>query len=165
MRILSVTITAAAFWAVSALPAEALICRHQPGQGAIDQYCEIIPSGAGERPDRTGGDTTGSLPAKAARTLAQAGAAGRGVAALAQTSPAPQLSATSPSAGGSADAAADQSSRLGGGSQPEATTSGTLSAVVGDLDGPGGRGWLPWALVGVAVAAGLAAWLRRGRSS
>jgi hypothetical protein len=169
MRLLSATITAAAISALAALPAQAANCRHLPGQGAIDQYCEIIPSGAGARPDRTGGGgSASSLPARTRKALMAAGAEGRAVAALAQTSPAPQLSGGSAATGGAGAGGSGANAGTaapGTASEPAAASTSTLHALVGDLDDTSGRGWLPWALLTIAAVAGITAWLRRGRSS
>jgi hypothetical protein len=168
MRLLSATFLAAAVSAAAALPAQATICRHQPGQGAIDQYCEIIPNGAGERPDRTSGSgAPPSLPAQTSKSLSDAGSDGQSVAALAMTSPAPQLSTQGDGQQAPADEQArpDSSGGTAAGAAQPAASSGTLQALVGDVGDPGGGSWLPWALAAVALAAGLTAWLSRGRSS
>lgn len=164
MRTLLTTLLAAAPLALTASSAHATVCQTQPGQGAIDQYCEIIPSGTGERPVRTAGGGA-AVSRDVARELRAAGPDGAQVEALARTSPAPRDAAKR---GGQAPARRPGSGTTDAVPRASETvaSSGTLDALFGDLDSsPGGRGWLPWALAAVALAACGGAWWRRGQWS
>ena len=116
---------AAALLAVTAGDAPAAVCQTQPGQGAIDQYCEIIPSGAGDRPIRPGGGGP-AVDSRTHQQLRDAGADGAIVEALAATSPAPRRPA---SRDGATDGGAE-GARPGNGSTGSA---GGLGAGTGKI--------------------------------
>ena len=167
MRTLLTTLLTTTGLAFSAGPASATVCQTQPGQGAIDQYCEIIPSGAGVRPDRTAGGGA-AVSRDVTRVLRAAGSDGAEVEALARTSPAPSSAARrderSPGSPPPRPDSGRPSTVLA--ADRAGASRGTLGAVFGDLaSSPGGSSWLPWALAAVAIAALCGAWRRRGQWS
>lgn len=138
-------------------------CLGPPGQGAIDQYCELVPSGGGsarKRPPK--------VSAQVQRELQQAGADGEAVEILVQSSPAPVAVARKQKQ--KQRAASPQKSRDAGSgagaSVSPAPTSSLLDAV---RDGAGlgasGTAWLPFLLLASALAAAGLAWSRRGDRS
>jgi cobalamin biosynthesis Mg chelatase CobN len=93
-------------FAVSAAPAPAATCQAPPGTSAIDQYCEVVPDGAGGSSTGGGsGPNTPGLSRGSEAALSRHGADGQGVVALAES--------TARSSAGSASAGSQKQSRRG----------------------------------------------------
>ena len=113
--------------AFTAGPASAQSCKAPPGMSAIDQYCEAIPSPAGDRgntdPDRGGVP----IPPAARQALAKSGPDGQSILAL----------------GGSASKKEARQVQRGGsagvptGVQPDQPSENPLSAVANGFSGTG----------------------------
>ncbi len=137
-----------------ALPSAALAHRQPttiapPGNSAVNQYVEDVPTAKGQRPSNTihpgggtgpGGGASVPLSRGSASALDKRGLLGRGTAAIAE--------ATSPRGG--------SHGLEGGGSSPFATI---VKTATGSTGGMGAL--LPILLVVVAIGGALIAWRRR----
>ena len=162
-RRLTVLSVVVALVALLAGTAHATSCVGPPGLGAVDQYCEVVPTSGGHAGGGTK-HTSKPLPTATRLQLQQAGSDGQGVLALAQTAPAtaPKKHATSKKKARNPAPAS--------GSTPVATptpvvaSSGALDAVGhAVVDGPAVGRWLPFALLALALGAGALALRRRSR--
>lgn len=157
---------------VLAPKAMAQACTGRPGASAIEQYCEAIPEGTGERVGPSGsngssGKSSGSgISQSTSRELDKAGADGQAVLAIAAAG------------GGDDQGGRSGGSETSGGSQraPNGTdvaaaaaqspSDNPLKAVSSSVSNGStvGSGFL-WGLLALAVAAAAAAWVgfRRGR--
>jgi hypothetical protein len=113
-----------------------------PGNSAIGQYLEVVPTAGGGRPTGSvqSGGGSGALSPSTQRTFDRDGAAGRAAAALAK--------ATAPSAAKRGKSAAGAG---GSGSSPLSTL---LKSATGSTPGGGLGPWLPAILIVAAVGGG-----------
>lgn len=138
-----------------------------PGNSAISQYVESVPTAGGGKPTSAinvaGHDGSGALPSSTQRAFSRAGPDARAAARLAV--------ATAPSATlGVAAATASQGSgggpagsRAGAGSAP---LTSILNAAAGTSSSAGLGPWLPAILLVTAISLGaVALWRRRPRGS
>ncbi len=142
---------AVVFMAVaSSVEAKGAYCRAPPGQGAVDQYCELIPAAGGSVPADALAKGDLDLSASDRAFLRAAGAAGAAVINFAETSTAPseaRRSATSAAA------------------IPAVGSDGIIGAVKTILAGAASAtGWLPWLLLLVTAIALGASWMRSRRT-
>ena len=161
MRPLATSIITAAIFAVlaSAAPA-ATTCLAPPGQGAIDQYCELVPAAGGDRPSAAAPRARDVLAPVTARALRRFGSDGRAVALLAQTSPAPAAAVLSRRR--TRHVTRHVARHVTRPAQPHAVRVlapvSTLAALRDDVfGGPPGSAWVPWAVL-VLTLGGVAAW-------
>ncbi len=128
----------------------AAYCRAPPGQGAVDQYCELIPAAGGSVPADALGRGDLDLSASDRTFLTAAGADGAAVINFAETSTAPRTarrSATSAAA------------------IPAVGSDGLIGAVKTILAGAASAtGWLPWLLLLLTAIALGASWIRSRRT-
>ncbi len=148
--IIGVVAVAIAFMGAASSVEGAAYCRAPPGQGAVDQYCELIPAAGGSVPAdalRKGGL---DLSASERTFLTAAGADGEAVINFAETSTAPSAarrSATSAAA------------------MPAVGSDGLIGAAKTILTGAASAtGWLPWLLLLVTAGALGASWIRSRRT-
>ncbi len=136
--------------AASSVEAKGAYCRAPPGQGAVDQYCELIPAAGGSVLADALGKGGLDLSASERTFLTAAGADGEAVINFAETSTAPRTarrSATSAAA------------------TPVVGSDGLIGAVKTILAGAASAtGWLPWLLLLVTAGALGASWIRSRRT-
>ena len=124
-------------------------CRAPPGQGAVDQYCEVIPAAGGSVPADPQANGGADLSRSTLAALRRAGPDGLAIIAVAEDSSAPRSGREQGSA-----------TRVGAASPP----SGLVGAAVASFSQAAtGGGWLPWALLLAAVVAVSAAWASNRR--
>jgi hypothetical protein len=152
MRNSQLLIVALAALAVSlGLPAGAgaAFCRAPPGQGAVDQYCEVIPTAGGSVPAASLGKGGADLSGSTLASLRRAGPDGLAVIAIAKASSAPlknkQRVSRTPQVAASAP-------------------NGFFGAAAASLSHAAtGGGWLPFGLLLIAAVAIAASWASRRR--
>ncbi len=141
---------AVAFMGTASSVEGAAYCRAPPGQGAVDQYCELIPAAGGSVPADALRKGALDLSALDRTLLTAAGADGAAVINFAETSTAPSAakrSATSAAA------------------TPAVGSDGLIVAAKTSLAGTVlATDWLPWLLLLVTGAALGAAWMRSRRT-
>jgi hypothetical protein len=141
-------------------------CQALPGRSALEQYCEVLPGAGGDRPagDHRDGSAGDALPSSVRRKLAEAGAAGDVVAALAGGS-----GGADGSRGGSGDGrtgqgaggAASGDGTASSGSVPDEPSNNPLEAVrSAATEGPSSGSALLWALAAAALLLAGFAWFR-----
>jgi hypothetical protein len=151
----------ALLWFVYAAPAEALTQVAPPGNSAVQQYLETVPSSGGNRPFHPGsGPGHRLLSRRAQQALNAAGPDGRAAAALAQ--------ATAPA--GAASPRPGHAAAAGGAAVAGAKASSTAAAVGRRLlgsqsDGVGGMGIALPILLAVSLIVATLGGLRRRRSA
>ncbi len=195
MRLRGLCVSVLAVLAFPAVATAKPVTVAPPGNSAVNQYVESVPTAGGGRPDGSihtgsgapgrsggsggsGGSSAGSIPATTQRSLNAQGADGQRAAALAlATSPTPSVSRPgSGSASGSSGASHQKSHRPAGAAgpplHPTASTSqgaSPLSAVFKALTGStssGGLGLLlPIILVVSFLAASVLGIARRRRTT
>ncbi len=142
MRISQRLIVTLAATAISlGLPAGAgaAYCRAPPGQGAVDQYCEVIPAAGGNIPADPQAKGGADLSRSTLAALRRAGPDGLAIIAVAEDSGAPRSGREKGSA-----------TRVGAASPP----SGLVGAAVASFSQVAtGRSWLLWALLAVTASA------------
>lgn len=124
-------------------------CRAPPGQGAVDQYCEVIPTAGGSVPAASLGKGGADLSGSTLASLRRAGPDGLAVIAIVKASSAPlknkQRGSSTPQVAASAP----------NGFFGAAAASFSWFASAG--------GWLPFGLLLVAAVAIAASWALRRR--
>jgi hypothetical protein len=147
-----------------ALPsaAGAQTCVARPGTAALDQYCETIPSGGGQRSTRpTNPRLRDTLPPDEVSRLQRRGDEGNAVLAL-PSGPAPPSAPSSAVSSGSHELSKVPPGALpaaGTDAPPAAPSANPVSAAFSSLGFVGSLGWGLVALLAVlAVVASAAAW-------
>jgi hypothetical protein len=149
---------------VLALPssAGAQKCIARPGTAALDQYCETIPSGGGQRSTRPTGNSTlkETLPRDEVSRLQRHGDEGNAVLAL-PSGPAPPSSPSTAVSTGSHELSKTPpgEARAETDAPPAAPSANPVSATFSSLGLVGSLGWGLVALLAVVAAlAAAAAW-------
>ncbi len=125
-------------------------CRAPPGQGAVDQYCELIPAAGGSVPADALGKGALDLSALDRAFLRSVGADGAAVINFAETATAPSAARRSATSAAVA---------------PAVGSDGLIGAVKTILAGAASAtGWLPWLLLLVTAVALGASWMRSRRT-
>jgi hypothetical protein len=152
----------ALLWFVYAAPADALTQVAPPGNSAVQQYLETVPSSGGNRPYRPGsGPGHHLLSRRAQQALNAAGPDGRAAAALAQaTAPAGAAAPQRGHAGGAGGAAS-----LAGANGSSAATAVGRRLLGSQSDGVGGMGIALPILLAVSLIVATLGGLRRRRSA
>lgn len=173
LRISAVLTLVTALLALLSPQALAQACQGRPGASAIEQYCEAIPEGTGERvtpsSERESRGSASNVPAGTAQELADAGQEGQAVLGLAASS-----SGGGDSSDGGGNGGSSSSSGSGSGSSGSAGAENAASATPAassPSDNPlkavssavsngatVGSGFL-WGLLALALAAAGAAWI------
>jgi hypothetical protein len=81
---------------VVAAPAQGATCQAPPGTSAIDQYCEVVPDGAGGSLASGGGPKTPGLSEESESALTREGADGQAIVELAQATSGQGVAPTGP---------------------------------------------------------------------
>ncbi len=179
LRISAVLTLVAALFVVLSPQAMAQACQGRPGASAIEQYCEAIPEGTGERvtpsSERESRGSSSDVPAGTAQELADAGQEGQAVLGLA---------ASSSGGGGDSGNGAGSGASSGGDSASGNASAGDAASATPAASSPSdnplkavssavsngatvGSAFL-WGLFALALAAAGAAWIgfrRNGPSS
>jgi hypothetical protein len=140
-----------------------------PGDSAVSQYLETVPTDMGGTPPRSGGTASNVLPPSESRRLDQSGAAGRTLVAIVAASappapPAPHRAASTRKADRGSSSGSDQASlgdQLVGSGLPTSPLSAFVAASTG-RDGGGAGILLPLVLLATALLIGVAVVRRRG---
>ena len=126
-------------------------CRAPPGQGAVDQYCEVIPAAGGSVPADPQAKGGADLSRSTLAALRRAGPDGLAIIAVAEDSSAPRSGREQGSA-----------ARVGAASPPGGLVGAAAASISGAV---AGDGWLPWSLVLVTVIAAASAVSKERRRS
>ncbi len=138
------------FMAAASSVEGAAYCRAPPGQGAVDQYCELIPAAGGSVPADALGRGDLDLSASDRTFLRAAGADGAAVINFAETSTAPS----------EARRAATSAAAI-----PVVGSDGLIGAAKTILAGAASAtGWLPWLLLLLTAIALGVSWMRSRRT-
>jgi hypothetical protein len=148
----------------SAAAAQAPQTNAPPGNSAIDEYLETVPSATGNKPPpRRGGDgeATGALTSAQRKQLDALGPDGRQLAAVVDsTGPAPAHRSTT-RGGTTTGAAVESSTGEVAGAQARSPLRAALAAAVGPHDGEGMGALLPVILLASLLGVMAIAVLRR----